>query len=76
MEVTHKVDHEGEALAQLRMLRALGVARDRLEEVFGYTGLARYEQMLALEDERKPIDAEFSVIENVDAMIAKEMEDL
>lgn len=56
---THKTDHEAEALNQLRSLRALGVARDKLIEVFGAFGLERLEAKLLPE----PIDAEFSEVE-------------
>jgi phage terminase small subunit len=66
VEVTHKIDHDAEAVAQLRMLKSLNVAREKLEEMFGFTGLSRYEQMLALEDAKQAgpvVDAEFSVIE-------------
>jgi phage terminase small subunit len=49
--ITHqvKIDHDGEAIEQLRILLRLGVARDKLEEMFGYNGLPRY---LALLKER------------------------
>ncbi len=48
------VNHTDEAIEQLRQLRELGVPRVKLEEVFGFSGLARYEKMLA-EVERKRI---------------------
>jgi phage terminase small subunit len=50
----HAVDHSAEAVAQLRMLRSLDVAREKLEEVFGFSGLSRYEKMLAEADARAP----------------------
>jgi hypothetical protein len=50
VEVTHRVDHDAEAVAQLRTLRSLGVAREKLIEVFGFSGLGRYERMLEAED--------------------------
>jgi len=59
VEHTHKIDHEAEALNQLRSLKALGVAREKLAEVFGQFGLERLEAKLLPE----PIDAEFSVVE-------------
>jgi phage terminase small subunit len=78
--VTHTVDHDGEAVAHLRMLKSLNVARERLEEVFGFSGLSRYEKLLALEDAKsKPpiVDAEFTVVDaDIDAAIAKEMSEL
>jgi len=57
--VTHEVvDYRQEALEQLRALRALGVSREKLEELFGYTGLAVLERQL--EGAKSPvIDAEF-----------------
>ena len=33
--------------------RGLGVAQDKLIETFGFTGLPRYERLLALEDDKK-----------------------
>jgi phage terminase small subunit len=49
----HVVDHTAEAVAQLRMLKNLDVPRSRLEEVFGFSGLARYEEMLEIEEAKK-----------------------
>jgi phage terminase small subunit len=46
----HAVDHSAEAVAQLRMLKSLDVPRSKLEEVFGFTGLSRYERLLEIED--------------------------
>lgn len=68
LEVTHKVDHDGEAIAQLRMLKALNVTREKLQDVFGFSGLSRYEKLLALEDARTApqfVDAEFTEIDAV-----------
>jgi hypothetical protein len=53
VEHHHVIDHDAEAIAQLRMLKSLEVAREKLVEVFGFTGLSRYEQMLAREDGKK-----------------------
>ena len=53
VDVHHHVDHDAEAVAQLRMLKGLGVAQDKLIETFGFTGLPRYERLLALEDAKK-----------------------
>lgn len=55
---THTLDHEAEALNQLRSLKALGVAREKLAEVFGQFGLERLEAKL----EPEPIDVEFSEV--------------
>lgn len=43
-EVT--MNHTDAAVDDLRKLRALGVSRDKLLEVFGHSGLGRYERML------------------------------
>jgi phage terminase small subunit len=61
--VTHEiVDHKQEALIQLRSLKALGVAHEKLEELFGFTGLPMLEKQLAEQDANQPIDAEFTEI--------------
>jgi hypothetical protein len=52
VDVHHHIDHDAEAVAQLRMLKGLGVARAKLEEVFGFSGLSHYERLLELEDGR------------------------
>ena len=44
---TVTVNHTDEAIEQLRMLKGLGVPREKLEEIFGFSGLSRYEGMLA-----------------------------
>ena len=41
------LNHQDEALEQLRMLQGLQVPRSKLEEVFGFSGVLRYERMLA-----------------------------
>jgi len=75
--VTHEiVDHRKDALEQLRSLKALGVAREKLEELFGFTGLPMLERQLAEQDAKQPIDAEFTVVDDVDASIEKEMSGL
>lgn len=43
-EVT--LNHTDAAVDDLRKLRALGVPREKLEEIFGHSGLGRYEKML------------------------------
>lgn len=40
------VNHTDEALSDLRRLRDLGVPREKLVEMFGFSGLSRYEKML------------------------------
>lgn len=50
-EVT--VNHTEAALADLRAMLELQVPRSKLEEIFGFSGLARYERMLAEADGRK-----------------------
>lgn len=44
------VDHTQAAVADLRRLKSMGVPRDELERVFGFSGLSRYEKLLAAED--------------------------
>lgn len=46
------VNHTDAALNDLRMLKRLQVPRDQLEEMFGFSGLQRYEKMLAVADGR------------------------
>jgi hypothetical protein len=46
------VSHTDTALDDLRALKALMVPREKLVEVFGHSGLERYEKMLALADLR------------------------
>jgi hypothetical protein len=53
VDVHHHVDHDAEAIAQLRMLKSLDVPRAKLEEVFGFTGLSRYERLLDIEDAKR-----------------------
>ncbi len=74
--VVHEiVDHRRDAIEQLRSLKALGVAREKLEELFGFTGLPMLEKQLADQD-AKTIDAEFTEVSDVDAAIEKEMSQL
>lgn len=44
------VDHTQAAVADLRALKAMGTPRPELERVFGFSGLSRYERLLAAED--------------------------
>lgn len=48
------VNHTDAALEQLRILKGLGVPREKLLEAFGHSGLGRYEKMLAELDVRSP----------------------
>jgi hypothetical protein len=50
--ITHQVavDHNSEALQQLKLMKELGVPRPQLEAFFGYNGLPRFEAMLAERD--------------------------
>jgi hypothetical protein len=48
------VNHTDQALEDLRTLMGLGVPREKLVEVFGFSGLSRYEGMLAEQDARRP----------------------
>jgi hypothetical protein len=50
-------------LNELRALIKLGVARPKLEEMFGYTGLLALERQLAEGDKGAVVDAEFTEIE-------------
>jgi hypothetical protein len=58
------VDHRQEALIQLKTLKALGVPRDKLEELFGFSGLPMLERQLAQQEanEKPVVDAEFTEI--------------
>jgi phage terminase small subunit len=53
VDVVHHVDHDAEAVAQLRMLKQLDVPRAKLEAVFGFTGLSRYERLLDIDDAKR-----------------------
>jgi hypothetical protein len=63
-EIQH--NHTDAALNDLRTLLGLGVAREKLVEIFGFSGLSRYEKMLAEVDLKRiagpVVDAEFSEI--------------
>jgi phage terminase small subunit len=49
---THIVDHTEAAVADLRIMKGLGVPREKLVEMFGYSGLPRYEDLLAEQDRK------------------------
>jgi hypothetical protein len=55
-------DHTTAALEDLRRLKALGVAREKLVETFGFSGLDRYERLLLEHDAKQP-----KVIEHIPA---------
>jgi hypothetical protein len=58
VEVTHKViDPDQEALEELRALRQLGTARDKLLELFGHNGLDRLEMLEAADNARRAREA-------------------
>lgn len=56
VDVTHTgevtVNHTDAAVADLRALLRLQVPREKLVEIFGHTGLPRYEKMLAEQERR------------------------
>jgi hypothetical protein len=53
MNIVHRVVNEDdESLEELRALRQLGTAREKLLELFGGNGLARLEQLEAADNER------------------------
>jgi len=69
VSIKHEIiDRDGEAVAYLRKLKELGVARSKMEEELGFSDLPRYERLLELEDAKKTlgpvIDANYTVIEN------------
>lgn len=65
--VTHEiVDHTRDAVDMLRRLLEIGATREMLVKEFGFTGLSRYEKLLAIEDAKKVgavIDGDFAVID-------------
>jgi phage terminase small subunit len=54
VNVAVEVDHNAEALEQLRILKGLGVSRDKLLETFGHSGLGIYEAKLAALNAKEP----------------------
>ena len=60
-EVT--LNHTDAALEQLRALRDLGVPQEKLVEIFGYSGLTRYEKMLEEKVRREPKQIEGTATE-------------
>ena len=57
------VNHTDTALNDLRALMELQVPREKLIEVFGFSGLSRYEKMLAEQDARRPKLIEGEVVD-------------
>lgn len=52
VEGSVEVNHTDTAIGHLRQLKALGVPREELEKLFGFSGLGRYEKMLEIADRR------------------------
>lgn len=59
-EIQH--NHTDQALNDLRVLINLGVAEEKLVEVFGFSGLSRYRKMLAEQESRAPRMIEGEVV--------------
>ena len=55
IDVHHHVDHTAETLLHLRYLKSLNVSHEVLEREFGFSGLGRYERLLALEDAKTKV---------------------
>jgi phage terminase small subunit len=55
-------NHTDQALNDLRVLLGLGVAEEKLVEVFGFSGLSRYRKMLAEQEARAPKMIEGEVV--------------
>jgi phage terminase small subunit len=51
--VVRHIDHDAEAIEQLKLMKRLGVVHEKLVEWFGYSGLGRYERMLEEQDNGK-----------------------
>jgi hypothetical protein len=63
------IDHTKEAVAELALLKSLHVPHDKLLEHFGYSGLAKYESLLAKQERENGniVEGEFTeVIDNRD----------
>jgi hypothetical protein len=56
MSGTVNVNHTDAALEDLRRLKMLGVPRETLEKTFGFSGLDRYEKLLAASENAKLIE--------------------
>ncbi len=71
IEVTHKhLDPDQEALEELRALRSLGTAREKLIDLFGTNGLDRLERLEAADTTRRASNAK--VIDHI-APVAEEV---
>jgi phage terminase small subunit len=70
IEVVHKtVDPDVEAVEELRALRKLGTARDKLIELFGGNGLDRIEALEAADANRRAMAAKVIDAEVVEAVV-------
>jgi phage terminase small subunit len=69
--VNVKVDHTRDALDTLRYMKSIGATREMLEAHFGFSGLSRYEELLAIEDRKSAnvIDGEFTEVKSIDPML-------
>jgi phage terminase small subunit len=75
--VTHEiVDHRKDALEQLRAAKMLGASREKLVELFGFSGLPMLERQLEQQEAKQPIDAEFTEVSDIDLEIEAQMKDL
>jgi len=73
--VTHEiVDRRQDELQALRTAKALGASREKLIELFGFTGLPMLEQQL--EKEKQPIEVEFTEVSDLDLEIEAARKDL
>jgi len=52
-----QVNHVDAAVEDLRRLKALGVPHEKLVETFGFSGLSRYEKLLAASEAAKAVPA-------------------
>jgi hypothetical protein len=68
--VTHHIesDHTEAALEQLALMKRLGVVREKLVEMFGFSGLDRYEAMLAERDQPRRVSGPVIEGEAVEVM--------
>jgi phage terminase small subunit len=64
VSVSVKADHDAEAVAALRAFRKQGASREFLENWFGFSGLSRYEKLLAIEDgnARNIVEGDYQVV--------------
>jgi hypothetical protein len=62
--VEHKIDYSKQALQELETFRRLGVARERLEDIFGRDGLFHLEQQLDKKLAPPLIETEYTAVES------------